>query len=1062
MKKFLLKTMLLLFALVVGSGTMWADDPVTITSLINNTTTGWDISGATSAGSGTGLYWKLINNSDYIQSPSITWSDYTDITIKIKARTFGGVEATKNKISVSQGSTELTSYTPTNTTLTYSSELSISPSSGALKIACLGANGSKGSGISEIIIKGKLASTAEATTIVIITTGVKNNIYDDNTDGGTLTATVYDSSEGAIDAAAVTWSSSDQTVATIDSETGVITLKKVGSTTITASYAGVTDVYQSSSAKYTLTVINENPALETIWSEDFATSGYSTRSTTYSYATTNSSAVQAGDNYAGGTAPEMMLKASSGTFSATIPLNNGYSGDLKMKFKSNAQDITVSSGTTGVSMSGTASFSTLGTHEVTFTGITAENTAINIVFTAGTSKNVRLDDIVLKGLPAPTKPTFSPVAGDILKGSEVTISAADGAAIYYTTNGSTPTTSSSLYDSENKPTITAATTIKAIAVLSDISSAIATASYTLLKPNVPEFSVAAKTFDKAFDMTITGATGTTLKYTTDGTNPSSSGTATSVASNSKTITISTGDDVTVKAIAILDGVESNVAEVTYEYDARPTPTFTLSYEELNIKVNEASSVTLTTNTDGTISATSSDGTHLPVSYNSSTKVCSFTPNQAGDYTITISVPATSNYLAAEAIVAVHVTKKATSITTTSSFTSKDLYVTTSGSFTGVAKYNDAAIVGAEVTYSSSNTAVATINSSTGAVSYKKAGTTTLTASYAGTDEYAASEATYELVLVDTTPQDVEVDITLNNTFFGCDAFTSYAKDSPTSYSGEKSNVTVTYDKGTGSGFYCNASGIRLYSGGKLTFSAPTGYVITEIAMTGEDDFSDGLTNPDATDTWTGKASPVDITGETKSGSTRKNMTGAKVTLAETVTVGSAGYTTYVAKHDISFPASVTAYIATETGENTVTLSSKASVPDGTAVVIKGEEGTYALPTIKTTPESVTGNLLEASDGSVTGNGSTIYALGRIGGVGDVGFYKVTSGVKVPEGKAYLEIADPGVHEFLEFAFDEETGITEVAEKTEVTEKVFDLSGRRVVKPTRGLYIVNGKKVFIKK
>lgn len=820
--------------------------------------------------------------------------------------------------------------------------------------------------------------TREATSVVIDDSGITNTNKFVSTTAGSLSAVVKDNSSVAIGGATVTWSGDNDDVATINASTGAVTLVAAGSVTFTARYAGA-GAYKPSSQTYDLTVINEDPSLVEIWSEDFASSGYSTRSTTYSYATTNSSAVQSSDNYAGGEAPEMMLKASSGTFSATIPLNNGYSGDLKMKFKSNAQDITVSSGTTGVSMSGTASFSALGTHEVTFTGITAENTAINIVFTAGTSKNVRLDDIVLKGLPAPAKPTFSE---------------------------------------------------------------------------------AAKKFSSSFNTTISSADGTTLKYTTDGTNPAESGTATAVDANSKIITISGTEDVTVKAVAVKDEIVSAVASVTYTYDARPAPTFTLSSTALDLKVNETSSaVSLTTNSDGAVTFSCSDA-HVTLTGTETSRTIS--ANAAGTYTVNVSTAETSNYLAAAGTITVTVTKKATTMDLATSFTSKDLYVTTSGSVTGTPKYNSSAIDGATVTYTSSNTSVATV-AANGAVTYKKAGSTTITASYEGDAEYEECEASYDLDLVDTTPQDVEVDITLNNTFFGCSAFTSYAKDSPTSYSGTKNNITVTYDKGTGSGFYCNGSGIRLYTGGKLTFSAPTGYVITEIAMTGDDDFSDGLTNPEESDTWTGKASSVDITGETKSGSTRKNMTGATVTIAETVTIGSAGYTTYVAKHDISFPDGVTGYIATEKSASTVTLTSKTSVPEGTAVVVKGEAGTYALPTIKTTPESVTGNLLLASDGSAKGNGSTIYSLAKLDG--KVGFYQVDNDVTIPAGKAYIVIGGGGAKSFLTFDFDEADGIRSIdnGQLTMDNERIFRLDGTRVNgKITKkGLYIRGGRKVVVR-
>ena len=50
---------------------------------------------------------------------------------------------------------------------------------------------------------------------------------------------------------------------------------------------------------------------------------------------------------------------------------------------------------------------------------------------------------------------------------------------------------------------------------------------------------------------------------------------------------------------------------------------------------------------------------------------------------------------------------------------------------------------------------------------------------------------------------------------------------------------------------------------------------------------------------------------------------------------------------------------------------------------------------------------------------------------------------------------------LRFNFGETTGIEGVIEGTNANAVIFDLSGRRVAKMQKGIYIVNGKKVYVK-
>ena len=172
----------------------------------------------------------------------------------------------------------------------------------------------------------------------------------------------------------------------------------------------------------------------------------------------------------------------------------------------------------------------------------------------------------------------------------------------------------------------------------------------------------------------------------------------------------------------------------------------------------------------------------------------------------------------------------------------------------------------------------------------------------------------------------------------------------------------------------------------------------------------------------------------------------------TVTVGTAGYTTF--SPDLNVRATgVTAYAAKyENGK--LNLTAVTEVPAGAGIIIEAAEGSYDLPVIESA-DALDNDLL-VSDGTVTGNGN-IFALAN--GTQGVGFYKVANGQAVPAGKAYLNIAAEA-REFIGFG-GEATGIKMVENAAANNGEVFNLAGQRVAQPTKGLYIMNGKKVVIK-
>jgi len=176
-------------------------------------------------------------------------------------------------------------------------------------------------------------------------------------------------------------------------------------------------------------------------------------------------------------------------------------------------------------------------------------------------------DYTINGAAA--TPTFSPAAGTYSSAQTVTITdATSGATIYYTTNGTTPTTASSVYSSAI--TVSATETLEAIATASGYSqSAVGSAAYTISQPVVatPGFSPAAGAYSTAQTVTITDATsGATIYYTTNGTTPT---TTSSVYSSA--ITVSATE--TVEALATHSGdTNSAVASAVYTIGTFGAPT----------------------------------------------------------------------------------------------------------------------------------------------------------------------------------------------------------------------------------------------------------------------------------------------------------------------------------------------------------------------------------------------------------------------------------------------------------------------------------------------------------
>ena len=176
-----------------------------------------------------------------------------------------------------------------------------------------------------------------------------------------------------------------------------------------------------------------------------------------------------------------------------------------------------------------------------------------------------------------------------------------------------------------------------------------------------------------------------------------------------------------------------------------------------------------------------------------------------------------------------------------------------------------------------------------------------------------------------------------------------------------------------------------------------------------------------------------------------------------VTITAAGYATLNSPVALTIPDGVTAYTGKVNSGYMRLTALDGTIPANTPVILKGAAGTYKFDL--TTSEGFEGdNDLSGTIAEEDVSKVDILTLQVIDD--EIGLYTYT-GESLGGFKAYLSGDKASQIKSLVFAFDEADAITEVAEKTEVAEGYFDLSGRRIAKPTKGLYIVNGKKVVIK-
>ena len=184
-----------------------------------------------------------------------------------------------------------------------------------------------------------------------------------------------------------------------------------------------------------------------------------------------------------------------------------------------------------------------------------------------------------------------------------------------------------------------------------------------------------------------------------------------------------------------------------------------------------------------------------------------------------------------------------------------------------------------------------------------------------------------------------------------------------------------------------------------------------------------------------------------------------------VEITAAGYATFYAPVEVTLPTGVTAHTVTENGEYATLSDAINVVPAKNGVILAGEAGTYNLTVSNTGAENLTNALAgTVAKTLVTKETGAYYVLGIVDEV--VGLYKPVideDDTKFYNAghKAYWHI--PAASQTAGFRFGgNTTAIESVLIGADANAPIYDLSGRRVNNAVKGgIYIVNGKKVYVK-
>lgn len=397
-----------------------------------------------------------------------------------------------------------------------------------------------------------------------------------------------------------------------------------------------------------------------------------------------------------------------------------------------------------------------------------------------------------------------------------------------------------------------------------------------------------------------------------------------------------------------------------------------------------------------------------------------------------------------------------------------------------------------VVYSSSDEDIATVNASTGAVTIKATGTTTISADSEATANFQAGHAEYTLTVTiheglnPVNPAGVGRYVKVTRTEDITDGNYLIV------YEGNATHDAVAF-KGSLEAFDAVANGIAVtitdnaiaatdaVNAEAFTIDTTTGFIqgtsgkyigatsYTNSLVTSDDGIENSFAIEDGSATIGVTISEQTVTMRYnyasdqlrfryyKSGQQAVQLYKYEAGSAAKVTLSADGYKTMVGTQPFS-ASGANIYIVTATDTEKATMTKITKAPANTPVILKGESNAEVSLSVEDSGDDASANLLRVSDENT---GNNVYVLAKKDDT--VAFYEWNGG-SLGTGRVYLPKPSGNAREMISFFFEDEetTGInTTLTTNERMNNEVYNLNGQRVAQPTKGLYIVNGKKVIVK-